>query len=151
MIAAQAHGGAILQNCVSTYFNVQQLLRPPIFANRKIDSDNMFDMFKMLGKLNDVKAEASKIKEELKDIELMGKDSKDIVTVIASADKNVKSVEIDASMLLPEKKDEVDAAVLEATQNALSAAAEKAKEMIKIRINDKFPELAGMGLDKWLA
>jgi len=108
-------------------------------------------MFKMLGKLNDVKAEASKIKEELKDIELMGKDSKDIVTVIASADKNVKSVEIDASMLLPEKKDEVDAAVLEATQNALSAAAEKAKEMIKIRINDKFPELAGMGLDKWLA
>jgi len=111
----------------------------------------MFDMFKMLGKINEVKAEAAKVKEDLKDIELEARDSKNWVKVVASADKNIKSISIDPTVLFPEKSKEVEAAVLEATQNALRAAADKAKEIIKTRINDKFPEIAGMGLDKWLS
>jgi DNA-binding protein YbaB len=110
----------------------------------------MFDMFKMLGKINEVKAEAEKVKEELKDIEIHETDSKEWVQVVATADKNIRSISIDESVLFPEKKEEVDAAVLEATQNALKAAADKAKALIKERINDKYPEIAGMGLDKWL-
>lgn len=108
-------------------------------------------MFKMLGKINDVKAEAAKVKEELQHIELEATDTKGIVTIKATADKNVHSVDIDASMLHADKKAEVDAAVLEATQKALRAAADTAKATIKERINTKFPEIAGMGLDKWLS
>lgn len=111
----------------------------------------MFDMFKMLGKINDVKAEAVKVKEELKEIELEASDAKAWVKVVASADKNIKSILIDPSILSAEKSEEINAAVLEATQNALRAAADKAKEIVKTRINDKFPEIAGMGLDKWLS
>lgn len=111
----------------------------------------MFDMFKMLGKVNEIKAEAEKVKEELQHIELEAKDDQGIVTVKATADKNIHSVDIDASMLFPEKKAEVDAAVLQATQKALRMAADTAKSTIKERINTKYPEIAGMGLDKWLS
>lgn len=111
----------------------------------------MFDMFKMLGKINEIKAEASKVKDELQNIELEATDKQGIVTIKATADKNIHAIDIDASMLLPEKKAEVEAAVLEATQNALRAAADKAKATIKERVNDKYPEIAGMGLDKWLS
>lgn len=115
------------------------------------NSKPMFDMFKMLGKLNDVKAEAGKVKEELKEIQLQGKDSEGLVTVTARGDKNVLKVEIDQSILFPENKAKVEAATLEATQNALKAAADKSTELIKTRINDKYPEIAGMGIDKWLS
>lgn len=108
-------------------------------------------MFKMLGKLNEVKAEAQKVKEELKEIQLEAKDSEGLVTVLASGDKNIQSIVIDQTILFPENKEKVEKAVLEATQNALRAAADKSKELIKERINDKFPEIAGMGLDKWLS
>ena len=111
----------------------------------------MFDMFKMLGKINEVKEEAGKVKDELKFIEVSGTDSQNIVTVIATADKSVKSISIDPSMLFPEKNNEVEKAVLQATQNALNKAAETAKNLIKERINEKYPEIAGMGLDKWLS
>lgn len=111
----------------------------------------MFDMFKMLGKLNEVKAEAGKVKEELKEIRLEAKDKEGLVTVVATADKNIHGITIDPTVMFPENKEKLENAVLEATQNALRAAADTAKELIKERINDKYPEIAGMGLDKWLS
>jgi len=89
----------------------------------------MFDMFKMLGKLNDVKAEAAKGKKEIKEIVSETNDTNNRVKVTATADKNIKSISIDPTILFPEKQTEVESAVLEATQKALSEAAETAKKL----------------------
>lgn len=111
----------------------------------------MFDMFKMLGKMNEIKAEASKIKEELKFIEITASDAEGIVTVTATGDKNIKEVKIDNTILFPENHEKIQAAVLEATSKALKEAGAKSKDMIQKTINEKYPEVAGMGLDKWLS
>lgn len=119
------------------------------YLRAKFDN-HMFDMFKMLGKLNDIKASAKEVKEELKNIELEASDNAEMVKVRVTGDKRILDVTIDPSALFPEKKEEMEAAVKEATSRALQLASDKSKELIKTTINDKYPEVAGMDLGQWL-
>lgn len=117
----------------------------------RVKFDNhMFDMFKMLGKLNDIKASVKEVKEELKSIELEASDSAEMVKVRVTGDKKILDVAIDPSALFPEKKEEMETAVKEAVAKALELASQKSKELIKTTINDKYPEVAGMDLGQYL-
>lgn len=108
-------------------------------------------MFKMLGKLNELKAEAALVKQDLKNLEVEGKSASGKVMVTATADKHVQRVWIDDEFAAIAGAEVLSHEVLEATQSALHQAAQLAKETIKSRINEKFPEVAGMGLDQWLS
>ncbi|MBI3141898.1 MAG: YbaB/EbfC family nucleoid-associated protein [Bacteroidetes bacterium] len=107
-------------------------------------------MFKMLGKLNELKTEAAQIKQDLKTLEVEGKSASGRVKVTATADKHVHGVWIDSDLAGWANATALQEEVLEATQMALKQAAHLAKETIRARINEKFPEVAGMGLDQWL-
>lgn len=110
----------------------------------------MFDMFKMLGKLNEVKADAKEVKEELKHKILIESDESGNVQVRVSGAKVVLDINIDDSFHKSADKAELEKTIMEATNNALRAASDYSKKAIKERIDEKYPEIAGLDLGKWL-
>lgn len=111
----------------------------------------MFDMFKIMGKMGAIKEAVADVKEELKATELSAQDPQQMVKVIATGAKQIKSIEVDSSALLPENKAQLEEALISATNEALKAAGHKAQETIQETINEKFPEVAGLDIGKYFS
>ena len=67
----------------------------------------MFDMMKMLGKLNDIQAKVKEAQEELEKVTAEGESGAGMVKVKVNGKKKVLSVAIDTDLMKPEDKEMV--------------------------------------------
>jgi nucleoid-associated protein EbfC len=107
---------------------------------------NLFDTFKMMGRLSEAK---SKIKEMNEKLPLMGviEESPDgLIKVAVSGDKVIKSLEISENMIYPAARIDLEKRIMDTLNAALKKADALHKEEMKKSLNDVFPELAGLDL-----
>jgi len=91
----------------------------------------MFDKAKQLYQLQ---KKAKEVQKELKNTEVEAKSSDGLVSVVFSADQKVRSVEIDQSLLSPERKRDLEEKMTRVISEGLSrvqaVAAEKTKGLM---------------------
>jgi len=88
----------------------------------------MFDKAKQVW---DLQKKARAIQKELKGTEVEAKSAGGQVTVVFNGEQHIQSVEIDASMLTPEKKQELEKALEQAIAEAVSRVQAIAAEKMK--------------------
>lgn len=92
----------------------------------------MLDKMKQLYQLQ---KKAKEIQKNLRDTEIEAKSSNGLVAVVYNGEQKMVSVEIDQSLLSPDRKTELEQTLIrvaaEAQSRAQSIAAEKTKEVMK--------------------
>ncbi len=106
----------------------------------------MFDMMKMMGKMKEVQQKMKEAQEQLKDIIVEGEAGGGMVRASANGKKELVGLEIDPSLVNQEDKDMMRDLVIAATNKALEAADERAKEHIKKSTEGLIPNIPGMDL-----
>lgn len=109
----------------------------------------MFDMFKLFGKMGEIKKSVNEVKESLNDINIEVSDPSELVTVRMTAAKHIQRVEIDPTALFPDKKEDLEQAIAKAFTKANAEATQKSKDLIQATVNEKYPEIAGMDIAKY--
>lgn len=92
----------------------------------------MLDKMKQLYQLQ---KKAKEIQKNLRDTEIEAKSSNGLVTVVYNGEQKMVSVEIDQSLLSPDRKTELEQTLIrvaaEAQSRAQSIAADKTKDVMK--------------------
>lgn len=106
----------------------------------------MFDMMKMMGKMQEVQARMKEAQEKLGDITAEGEAGAGMVKATANGKRQLVSLEIDQSMLKPEDMDMLSDLIVAASNQALKAVDEKAKEEMKKNMEGVMPNIPGLDL-----
>lgn len=106
----------------------------------------MFDMMKMMGKMQEVQARMKEAQEKLGDITADGEAGAGMVKATANGKRQLVSLEIDKSMLKPEDLDMLSDLIVAASNQALKAVDEKAKEEMKKNMEGVIPNIPGLDL-----
>jgi len=101
----------------------------------------MFDKAKELYQLQ---KKAKEVQRELKNTEVEAASVDGLVSIVFSADQKIKEVKIDESLLVPEKKRELEEKIVRVTSEGLSRVQAVAAERTKGLMSDMGINLPGM-------
>ena len=110
----------------------------------------MFDMFSMLGKLGDVKKKIEEVKASLPNIILEENELDGTVKITISADKNVRKIETSEEFYSKYSKDDREAILTEAINNAIKKADARAKEEMNKNLAGVIPNIPGVDIGSLL-
>ncbi|NIG52336.1 YbaB/EbfC family nucleoid-associated protein [Chitinophaga sp. Cy-1792] len=79
-------------------------------------------MFDLLGKLSQIQTKMKEGKERLANVTLAGEAGNGAVKVAVDGNRQVKTIDIAAELLVPEKKEEMEDLLITALNRALKAA-----------------------------
>ena len=99
----------------------------------------MKELMKMMGNLKGLEEKAREMQDRIATIQASGEAGAGLVTVLINGAKQVVKVDIDNSLLSPEKQTTVQDLVAAATTLALQNIEEKSKEMMKNNMTDLLP------------
>jgi len=101
----------------------------------------MFDKAKQLYQLQ---KKAKQVQKELNSTEVEAKSTDGLVTVVLSADQKIKSIEIDDSLMTPERKRELQEKTVRVISEGLSRAQAVAAEKTKGLMGEMGLNIPGM-------
>jgi len=107
----------------------------------------MFDMFKIFGKLGDLKDKMSEVKDTLKQIEIKYTDDLLEIDVIATADKTIRTIQINDRLFLEDKKSELQQKIVQAINNTIAICNNKAQQITKEKLKDVIPDIPGFDIN----
>lgn len=99
----------------------------------------MKDLMKMMGNLKGLEEKAREMQDKIATLQATGESGAGLVSVIVNGAKQVVKIDIDATLLVPEKKTIVQDLVAAATTIAFQNIEEKSKEMMKNNMTDFLP------------
>lgn len=108
---------------------------------------NMFDAFKMIGKLGEIKDQMKEVKERLKFVGIEHESEDGLIKVYVNAVKDVKKIEINENMLNPAAKADLEQKLVETLNQALQKADEKGKAETKEALKGSLPDIPGLDPD----
>jgi hypothetical protein len=106
----------------------------------------MFDMFKMLGKFNEVQEKMAAVKERLKDIKLEESELDGVVVVEITASRNITAIRMSDDFYSKYTKEEREEILSEAVNNAIQKADARAKEETQAAMKGVIPDIPGFDL-----
>ena len=106
----------------------------------------MFDMMKMMGKMQEVQAKLKEAQERLGDVIVTGEAGAGMVKATANGKRQLVKLEIDKTLVKPEDLDMMTDLIVAATNKALEEAEIKAKEEIRKSTEGVIPNIPGMDL-----
>jgi len=93
-------------------------------------------MFDKAKQMYDLQKKARGIQKELKETEVEAKAANGLVTVVFNGEQHIQSVDIDASLLKPENKNDLEKALQQAVAEAVSRVQAIAAEKMKAIAGD---------------
>jgi nucleoid-associated protein EbfC len=107
----------------------------------------MFDMMKMLGKMNELKTKMAEAQERLADIVAEGEAGGGMVRAKVNGKKQVISLEIDKDLARPEDLEMLQDLTVAALNKALDAAEAQAKIFLQKQTEGLLPNIPGLDLN----
>lgn len=104
------------------------------------------DMFNIMGKLAEAKEKMEEAKEKLPFIEVVEYSEDYSIKVLATANKEIKSIEIKNELLDPAQKDNLQEKLKEVINAVMEKAGDKAKEEMKKNLEGVIPNIPGIDL-----
>jgi DNA-binding YbaB/EbfC family protein len=106
----------------------------------------MFDMMKLMGKMQEVQARMKEAQEKLGQVTAEGEAGAGMVKAVANGKRQLVSLHIDKEMLKPEDMDMLTDLIVAACNNALKEVDEKAKEEMRKSTEGLMPNIPGLDL-----
>ena len=106
----------------------------------------MFDMMKMMGKMQEVQAKLKEAQGRLGDIIVTGEAGAGMVKATANGKRQLVKLEIDKTLVKPEDLDMMSDLIVAATNKALEEAEAKAREEIRKSTEGVIPNIPGLDL-----
>jgi nucleoid-associated protein EbfC len=106
----------------------------------------MFDMFKMLGKMNEVQDRMAQAKEKLAKVTLTESELDGVVKVDITGSKKILKITTSAEFYEKYSVEEREAILTEVVNNALNQAEAYAKEFMAQEMKDVMPNIPGLDL-----
>lgn len=106
----------------------------------------MFDMMKMMGKMQEVQAKLKEAQEKLGDITVTGEAGAGMVKATVNGKRQLVKLEIDKELAKPEDLNMMSDLIVAATNKALEEAEIRAKEEIKKSTEGVMPNIPGLDL-----
>ena len=106
----------------------------------------MFDMMKMMGKMQEVQAKLKEAQEKLGDVIVTGEAGAGMVKATANGKRQLVKLEIDKTLVKPEDLDMMTDLIVAATNKALEEAEIRAKEEIRKSTEGVIPNIPGLDL-----
>ena len=106
----------------------------------------MFDMMKMMGKMQEVQAKLKEAQGRLGEITVTGEAGAGMVRATANGKRQIVKLEIDKSLVKPEDLDMMADLIVAASNKALEEAEIKAREEIRKSTEDVIPNIPGLDL-----
>jgi len=107
----------------------------------------MFDMFKMLGKLSEIKDKVKEVKEELKFVNIIHESEDGLIKIYLNATKEIKKIEINENMILPAAKTDLEEKLVRELNLAFEKADREGKARTKEALKGSIPDIPGLDLD----
>ncbi|MCX6351552.1 MAG: YbaB/EbfC family nucleoid-associated protein [Bacteroidetes bacterium] len=107
----------------------------------------MFDMFKMLGRVGEIKEKMGDAKAKLKTIEITESELDGVVVVTISGDKVVKSISTSEEFYTTYSKSERESILTEAVNNAIQKAEASSKQIMAEELKDVMPDIPGLDIN----
>ena len=111
----------------------------------------MFDMFKMMGRLGEIKEKIAQVKASLNDIVLEESELDGVVTIEITAARIIKKIRTSPEFYEKYSVEEREAILTEAVNNAFQKAESKAKEVLQDEMKDIIPNIPGLDLGSLLS
>lgn len=108
----------------------------------------MFDLFGMMDKIQKLKGAVEETKERMDRTEVQGQSQNSLITVVATGNKHIKDISIDASLLHPDQKEALEDFVVAAVNDALKNAHRTNKEAMKQATEGLIPNIPGLDLSR---
>lgn len=106
----------------------------------------MFDMMKMLGKLNEMKAKVAEINAKAEQMTHTAEAGAGLVKATVSGKRRLITLDIDPSLFANEDKQILQDLVVAATNKALKEVEEMVKEEVKKSTEGLLPNIPGLDL-----
>lgn len=106
----------------------------------------MFDMMKMMGKVNEMQGKMKKAQEELAGLTVEGESGGGMVKVTMNGKKELIDLQIDEVLVNKEEKDMLKDLIIAAVNKAVVEADEKSKDHIKNATSGILPNIPGIDL-----
>ena len=106
----------------------------------------MFDMFKMLGRIGEIKEKMAEVKAKLGSIIIEESELDGTVVVQISADKVIRSIQTSAAFYEKYSVEERQDILVEAVNNAIQKAEARSKEETQKEMQGVLPEIPGLDL-----
>ena len=106
----------------------------------------MFDMFKMLGKLNEVQEKMKEAKEKIARVSLQESELDGVVVIDITGDKKIQKITTSPEFYDKYCIEEREAILMEAVNNAIEKAEAYSKEFMAAEMKDVMPNIPGMDL-----
>jgi DNA-binding YbaB/EbfC family protein len=106
----------------------------------------MFDMFKMLGKMNEVQEKMKEAKAQLDKVSIQESELGGVVVVDITGNKKITKITTSPAFYEKYTVEEREAILTEAVNNALDKADAYAKEYMAGEMRDVVPNIPGMDL-----
>ena len=107
----------------------------------------MFDTFKLLGKLGEIKEKMNEVKEQLRFVKIEHQSDDGLITVYATAAKEIRKIDINENMLAPSSKEDLGQKLVEAINQTLAKCDEKGKAETKEALKGSIGNIPGLDLD----
>jgi len=106
----------------------------------------MFDMFKILGKVGEVKEKMAEVKEKLKTIVLEEPELGGVVKITITADRTIKKISIAPEFYDKYSPEEREHILTETLNNAIAKADARKKEVTQDEMRGVIPNIPGLDL-----
>ncbi|MFC2113991.1 YbaB/EbfC family nucleoid-associated protein [Bacteroidota bacterium] len=107
----------------------------------------MFDTFKLLGKLSEIKDKMKDVKQRLQFVEVIHETDDSLIKVYANAVKEIKKIEINENMITPMAKTDLEERLKNAINETLKKCDILGKAETKEALAGSLPDIPGLDLD----
>jgi DNA-binding YbaB/EbfC family protein len=108
-----------------------------------------FDMMGMMGKVKELQDKMQQAQSQLEHITATGEAGGGLVKAIANGHRHLVKLDIDPSLLTPEDREMLPDLVVAATNKALDAVAELARQELQRQTSGLLPNLPGLDLSNF--
>lgn len=107
----------------------------------------MFDAFKLIGKLSEIKDKMKDVKQRLQFVEITHQTEDGLIKVYATAAREIKKIDINENMLLPVAKIELEKKLVAAINETLAICDKEGKAATKEALKGSLPDIPGLDIE----
>lgn len=107
----------------------------------------MFDTFRLLGKLSEIKDKMKDVKQRLQFVEVIHRTDDGLITVYATASKEIKKIDLNENLLLPSEKNTLEEKLVHAINDTIVKCDQEGKAATKEALKGTLPDIPGLDLE----